>query len=95
VKTEYLAIGYKYINRRPVFAQGFAAAGPTLTFQADKQMASRFSGIAGFASAGLPGRSLARRLVAEAKVCVCQRLSSERSEPRRAGCKLGWLIKKR
>jgi hypothetical protein len=52
----------------------------THAFQADRQMASRFSGIAGFVSAGLPGRSLARSLVAETKVCVRQRLSSEQSE---------------
>ncbi|MHC4458685.1 MAG: methyltransferase family protein [Planctomycetota bacterium] len=43
-------------------------------------MVSRFSGIAVFASAGLPGRSLARSLVAEAKVSFHQRMSSERSE---------------
>jgi hypothetical protein len=41
-------------------------------FQADKQMAFRFSGIAGFASAGLPDRSLARSLVGEAKM-ICLR----------------------
>ncbi|MGD2270852.1 MAG: hypothetical protein PVI06_10680 [Desulfobacterales bacterium] len=34
----------------------------------------------GFASAGLPGRSLVRRLVAEEKICVRQRVSIERSE---------------
>jgi hypothetical protein len=69
---------------RSDFAKGYDGTSlpgqNTHAFQAKKHIASRFSGIAGFASAGLPGRSLARSLVAEAKVCVRLRLSSERSK---------------
>jgi hypothetical protein len=51
-----------YINRRPTqtkhFCPGDLPGQNTHAFQADKQMASRVRGTAGFASAGRGGKSL-------------------------------------